>query len=43
MTYTMVEKSPFKFQSERYLNIVKGGYKDCSFDSKYFIKSSKKF
>ena len=29
MTYTMVQKSPFKFPTERYLNIVKRGYKDC--------------
>ena len=35
MTYTMVKKSPFKFPTERYLNIVKLGYKDCKLDSKY--------
>ena len=29
MTYTMVKKTPFKFPTERYLNIVKRGYKDC--------------
>ena len=25
MTYTMVKKSPFKFPTERYLNVVKRG------------------
>ena len=29
MTYTMVKKTPFKFPTERYLNVVKRGYKDC--------------
>ena len=38
MTYTMVEKSPFKFPTERYLNIVKRGYKDCNLDKKYLKK-----
>ena len=38
MTYTMVKKSVFKFPTERYLNIVKRGYKDCSLDSKYLQK-----
>jgi len=34
MTYTMVKKTPFKFPTERYLNVVKCGYKDCNLDSK---------
>ena len=38
MTYTMVKKSLFKFPTERYLNIVKRGYKDCGLDSKYLQK-----
>ena len=38
MTYTMVKKSVFKFPTERYLNIVKLGYKDCGLDSKYLQK-----
>ncbi len=38
MTYTMVKKSAFKFPSERYLNIVKHGYKDCNLDIKYLKK-----
>ena len=39
MTYTMVNKTSFKFPTERYLNIVKRGYKDCSLDTKYLKKS----
>ena len=38
MTYSMVKKSPFKFPTERYLNIVKRGYKDCNLDKKYLKK-----
>ena len=38
MTYTMVKKSVFKFPTERYLNIVKRGYKDCGLDNKYLQK-----
>ena len=34
MTYTMVKKTLFKFPTERYLNVVKRGYKDCDLDSK---------
>jgi predicted component of viral defense system (DUF524 family) len=41
MTYTMVRKTLFKFPTERYLNIVKKGYKDCSLDKKYLIKALK--
>ena len=35
MTYTMVKKSSFKYPTERYLNIVKSGYKDCILNIKY--------
>ena len=38
MTYTMVKKSSFKFPTEKYLNIVKRGYKDCGLDKKYLNK-----
>jgi gamma-glutamylcyclotransferase (GGCT)/AIG2-like uncharacterized protein YtfP len=41
MTYTMVKKSPFKFPTERYLNIVKKGYKDCELDKNYLTKALK--
>ena len=39
MTYTMVNKSVFKYPSERYLNIVKQGYKDCNLDYSYLKKA----
>ena len=39
MTYTMVKKSPFKFPTERYLNVVKKGYRDCKLDEKFLIKA----
>ena len=39
MTYTMVKKSPFKFPTERYLNIVKQGYKDCNLNIEVLKKS----
>ena len=39
MTYTMVNKSSFKFPTERYFNIVKRGYKDCNLDIKYLMKA----
>ena len=38
MTYTMVKKSPFKFPTEKYLNVVKRGYKDCGLDMKHLQK-----
>ena len=41
MTYLMVKKSPFKFPTERYLNVVKRGYKDCALDIKYLINALK--
>ena len=34
----MVKKSVFTFPTERYLNIVKRGYKDCRLDKKYLKK-----
>ena len=34
MTYTMTKKTSFTFPTERYLNIVKRGYKDCGLDKK---------
>ena len=35
MTYTMVIKSFFRFPTERYLNIIKKGYKNCKLNNKY--------
>ena len=39
MTYAIVSKSPFRFPTERYLNVVKRGYKDCKLNSKYLKKA----
>ena len=41
MTYTMAKKSPYRFPTDRYLNIVKRGYKDCNLDLKYLEKALK--
>ena len=38
MTYTMVNKTPFRFPTERYLNVVKRGYKDCGLVKKYLTQ-----
>ena len=35
MTYIMVNKTEFRYPTERYLNVVKRGYKDCRLDTKY--------
>ena len=35
MTYIMVNKTEFRYPTERYLNVVKRGYKDCKLDTKY--------
>ena len=39
MTYTMVKKTLFRFPTERYLNIVKHGYKDCNLDQNFLKKA----
>ena len=39
MTYTMVKKTPFRFPSERYLNVIKKGYTDCKLDHKFLKKA----
>jgi gamma-glutamylcyclotransferase (GGCT)/AIG2-like uncharacterized protein YtfP len=41
MTYTMTKKTLFTFPTERYLNIVKQGYKDCKLDNKYLTEALK--
>ena len=35
MTYTMTKKTPFRYPTTKYLNIVKRGYKDCKINKKY--------
>ena len=39
MTYSMINKSKFTFPTERYLNIVKKGYKDCDLNKKHLKKA----
>ena len=39
MTYTMVKKTSFRYPTERYLNIVRRGYKDCDLNNKYLKKA----
>ena len=39
MTYTMVKKTPFRFPTERYLNVIKRGYLDCKLDQKLLKKA----
>ena len=41
MTYTMIKKTTFKYPTERYLDIVKKGYRDCKLDRKFLIKALK--
>ena len=33
----MNKKSQFRYPTERYLNIIKQGYKDCRLDKKFLI------
>ena len=35
----MVDKTQFTFPTERYLNTVNSGYKDCNLDKKYLKKA----
>ena len=39
MTYIMVKKTEFRFPTERYLNIVKKGYRNCNLDMSYLLKA----
>ena len=39
MTYTMVNKTPFRFPTDRYLRVVQQGYKDCRLDKKLLKKA----
>jgi len=39
MTYTMVKKTQFRYPTERYLNIVKRGYRDCKLEEAYLKKA----
>ena len=39
MTYTMVKKTQFRYPTEKYLNVVKIGYRDCKLEKKYLSKA----
>ncbi|WP_415315732.1 gamma-glutamylcyclotransferase family protein [Candidatus Pelagibacter sp. Uisw_137] len=41
MTYTMVKKTLFAYPTERYLNVIKRGYKDCNLDNRILKKALK--
>ena len=41
MTYTMTKKTLFAYPTERYLNTVKKGYKDCNLDNRILKKALK--
>ena len=39
MTYIMANKKSFRYPTERYLNVIKQGYKDCKLNKKYLNKA----
>ena len=39
MTYIMNHKTEFRYPTERYLNVIKQGYKDCGLNKLYLIKA----
>ena len=41
MFYEMVNKTSFMYPTERYLNVIKKGYKDCQLNKKYLLKALK--
>ena len=41
MTYIMVKKTQFRYPTEKYLNVIKQGYKDCNLDKSYLTKALK--
>ena len=43
MTYIMINKTPFRYPTVRYLNVIRSGYKDCKLDKKYLKKALIKF
>ena len=43
MTYIMVNKTEFRYPTERYLNVVKKGYRDCKLDNKFLKKALNQF
>ena len=41
MTYIMNKKTTFRYPSEKYLNVIKQGYRDCKLDNKFLIRALK--
>ena len=41
MTYIMIKKTKFRYPTEKYLNVIKQGYKDCKLDKKYLLRALK--
>ena len=39
MTYVMTKKTIFQYPTEKYLNTIKQGYKDCGLEMKFLIKA----
>ena len=39
MAYIMPRKTAFKYPTERYLNIIKKGYRDCKLEKKYLTRA----
>ena len=39
----ITKKTGFKYPTERYLNVVKRGYKDCNLDKKFLKKALTNF
>ena len=43
MTYTMVKKSSFRYPTEKYLNTVKKGYRNCKLNIKFLNRALNNF
>tara|TARA_B100000579_G_scaffold220325_1_gene180192 strand:+ start:2191 stop:2598 length:408 start_codon:yes stop_codon:yes gene_type:complete len=37
MTYIMPKKTSFRYPTEKYLNVIKKGYKDCKLDARFLL------
>ena len=41
MTYIMIKKTKFRYPTEKYLNVINQGYKDCKLNSEYLKNALK--
>ena len=41
MTYIMLKKTKFRYPTERYLSVIKRGYKDCKLNKKFLLQALK--